>query len=70
MAATRPSRTWTPALDLVFEAVRIGGEPSVSDERMEAGYFSPHRMKSIDVVDLFRERVNDALARQEAALVC
>ena len=57
------------ALDLVFEAVRISGELSVSDETTELGYFSPEQMKSMDVMELFHERVNDAFARQGAAFL-
>ena len=57
------------AFDLVFEAVRSGGELSVSDETTEIGYFSPEQMKSMDVMELFYERVDDAFARQEAAFV-
>ena len=57
------------ALDLVFEAVRISGELSVSDETTELGYFSPEQMKSMDMMELFHERVNDAFTRQGAAFL-
>ncbi len=57
------------AFDLVFEAVRTGGELSVSVETTEIGYFSPEQMKCMDVMELFYERVDDAFARQEAAIV-
>ena len=57
------------ALDLVFEAVRISGELSVSDETTKLGYFSPEQMKSMDVMELFHERVNDAFARKGAAFL-
>ena len=57
------------ALDLVFEAVRISGELSVSDETTKFGYFSPEQMKSMDVMELFHERVNDAFARQGQAFL-
>ena len=57
------------ALDLVFEAVRISGELSVSDETTELGYFLPEQMKSMDVMELFHERVNDAFARKGAAFL-
>ena len=57
------------ALDLVFEAVRISGELSVSDETTKFGYFSPEQMKSMDVMELFQERVNDAFARHKAAFL-
>ena len=57
------------ALDLVFEAVRLSGDLSVSDETTELGYFSPEQMKSMDVMELFHERVNDAFARQGEAFL-
>ena len=57
------------ALDLVFEAVRISGDLSVSDETTELGYFSPEQMKSMDVMELFHERVDDAFARKGAAFL-
>ena len=57
------------ALDLVFEAVRISGELSVSDETTKLGYFSPEQMKSMDVMELFHEGVNDAFARQGQAFL-
>ena len=55
------------AFDLVLEAVRIAGELRASDETTEARYFRPEQMKSMDVMELFHERINDAFARQEAA---
>ncbi len=57
------------AFDLTFEAVRISGELTVSDETTELRYFSPEQMKSINVMELFNERVNDAFARQGAAFL-
>jgi len=57
------------ALDLVFETVRLSGDLSVSDETTELGYFSPEQMKSMDVMELFHERVNDAFARQGEAFL-
>ena len=57
------------ALDLVFEAVRISGELGISDETTEAGYFSPEQMRSMEIMELFRERVDDAFVSQEAAFL-
>ena len=57
------------AFDLTFEAAPISGELGVSDETTEIGYFSPEQMKSMDVMELFYERVDDAFARQEAAFL-
>ena len=57
------------ALDLVFEAVRISGELGICDETTEAGYFSLEQMRSIEIMELFRERVDDAFVSQEAAFL-
>ena len=57
------------ALDLVFEAVRLSGELGTSDETTEAGYFSPEQMKSMEIMELFRERVDDAFVSQEATFL-
>ena len=57
------------ALDLVFEAVRVGGELTVSDETTEVGYFSLEQMRSMEIMELYHERVNDAFASQEAAFL-
>ncbi|MEE3004482.1 MAG: NUDIX domain-containing protein, partial [Chloroflexota bacterium] len=57
------------ALDLVFEAVRISGELGICDETTEAGYFSPEQMRSMEIMELFRERVDDAFVSQEAVFV-
>jgi 8-oxo-dGTP pyrophosphatase MutT (NUDIX family) len=57
------------ALDLVFEAVRVSGQLAVSDETTEVGYFSPEQMISMEIMELFHERVNDAFASQEAAFL-
>ena len=55
------------AFDLVLEAVRIARELRASDETTGARYFTPEQMKSMDVMELFHERINDAFASQEAA---
>ena len=56
-------------LTLSFEAEAIGGELCVSDETTEFGFFSPEQMDSLDVMETSRERVADALAGQESAIV-
>ena len=56
-------------LNLIFEATLIGGELCLSDETTEVGYYSQQRMNSMDVMDPDYERVEDALAGQEAAFV-
>ena len=56
-------------LSLLFEAARIGGEICITDETTEVGYFSPEQMKSMDVMEPFYERIEDALAGQEGAFI-
>ena len=56
-------------LDLSFEAEQIGGELCLSDETTEVGYFSREQMKAMDVMEPVYERVADAYADQEAAIV-
>jgi len=56
-------------LTLSFEAEAIGGELCVSDETTEFGFFSPEQMDSLDVMETSCERVADALAGQESAIV-
>ncbi len=55
---------------LSFEAVPIGGELCLSDETTEFGYFSVDEMKSMDMMEHHRERIDHALAGAEAAVVC
>ena len=57
------------AFDLVFEAVWVSDELRISDEVTEAGFFSREEMDSMDVMELFYERVDDALAGQAAAFL-
>ena len=54
---------------LNFEAEPIGGELTVSDETTEYGYFSPEEMQTIDLMEHHYERITDALAGVEAAIV-
>ena len=56
-------------LDLVFEALWIGGDLSNTDEATEVGYFSREEMTSMDVIEPIYERVDDAFAAQDAAVV-
>ena len=52
-----------------FEALLVGGELGLSDETTEYGYFPVDEMKSMDVMEHHLERVHDALAGLDAALV-
>ena len=57
------------ALDLVFEAVRISGDLSLSKETTEADFFSQAEMEPMDVMEPIYERVADAFVGQEGAFV-
>ena len=57
------------AFDLVFEAEWVSEELRSSNEVTEAGYFSREEMDSMDVMELFYERVDDALANRDATFV-
>ena len=57
------------AFDLVFEAEWVSEELRFSNEVTEAGYFSREEMDSMDVMELFYERVDDALANRDATFV-
>lgn len=52
-----------------FEAEAIGGELSLSDETTEYGYYSLDELKRMDLMEHHLERIIDAQAGQEAAIV-
>lgn len=52
-----------------FEAEVIGGELTLSDETTEFGYFTLDEMKHMDLMEHHLERIIDAQAGQEAAIV-
>ena len=54
---------------LSFEAHPIGGGLSLSDETTEVGYFSLPEMETMDVMEHHHERILDAVAGLDAALV-
>jgi 8-oxo-dGTP pyrophosphatase MutT (NUDIX family) len=54
---------------LNFEAEVIGGEPGLSDETTEFGYFIWAEIESMNLIGRQKERIADALIRQEAAFV-
>jgi 8-oxo-dGTP pyrophosphatase MutT (NUDIX family) len=51
-----------------FLAEITGGELGLSDETTEAGFFSAEQMQGMDIVDLHRERIADALVDQQSAV--
>ena len=56
-------------LNLIFEAEPTGGELCITEETTEVGYFSPEQMKSMDTMEPIYQRIEDALAGQEAAFI-
>lgn len=54
---------------LHFAAEPTSGNPSVSEEAIEVGYFTPAEVESMDLGDFDRQRVADAFAAQPSALV-
>jgi len=54
---------------LNFEVEVIGGEPGLSDETTEFGYFTWAEIESMNLIGRQKERIADALIRQEAAFV-
>ena len=54
---------------LSFEAERVAGEPTLSNETTEVGYFTPQQIRSMDLVEHHPQRIADALTNQVAAFV-
>jgi 8-oxo-dGTP pyrophosphatase MutT (NUDIX family) len=52
-----------------FEAEVIGGEPGLSDETTEIGYFAVADLEGMDLMEHHRERIRDALAARPVAFV-
>lgn len=53
------------ALHFVVEA--LGGEPGLSDETTEFGYFDAAEIAALDLMDHHRERIADSWGYQDAA---
>lgn len=57
------------ALDLAFEAEVIGGEPKLTEETTEYGYFSVESLDNLDVMEDNLEMIQDAVKRLAEAVV-
>jgi 8-oxo-dGTP pyrophosphatase MutT (NUDIX family) len=64
-----PDGNRTQIVGFLFEAGVVAGELGLSDETTEAGYFTPEEIDHLDVVEHHRERIADAFAGGEAAIV-
>jgi 8-oxo-dGTP pyrophosphatase MutT (NUDIX family) len=54
---------------LSFEAEIIDGQPRLSDETSEVGFFTPEQAQAMDLVEHHPQRIADALANHPAAFV-
>ena len=54
---------------LHFEAETMDGQPALSDETTDFGYFILDEIKGLDMFGRHRERVIDTLERHGAALI-
>ena len=54
---------------LNFEAEIMGGEPGLSDETSDWGYFSLEAMNSLEMLLNHHQRVEDALVNQKKAFI-
>lgn len=54
---------------LCFIAEITGGEPGLSEETTEIGFFTPDEIARLDLMENHRERIEDALANQPGAFI-
>jgi len=54
---------------LNFEAEVISGEPGLSDETTEFGYFTWSEIETMNLIGRQKERIADAFIRQDAAFI-
>jgi 8-oxo-dGTP pyrophosphatase MutT (NUDIX family) len=54
---------------LHFEAEVIGGEPGLSNETSDFGYFSLEDMEGMEMLGRHKERILDSLANQKEAFI-
>jgi ADP-ribose pyrophosphatase YjhB (NUDIX family) len=54
-------------ISLSFAAEIISGEPGLSNETTEIGFFTTAEIEQMDVIDPHRERITDAFSNQVAA---
>jgi 8-oxo-dGTP pyrophosphatase MutT (NUDIX family) len=54
---------------LHFEAERIGGEPGLSDETTDVGYYPLEQIQGMELLGRHRERIVDTLEKRVEALI-
>ena len=52
-----------------FEAEIVGGEPGLSDETTEVGYFGLEEMNGLDLMEHHKERIQDAVQELQTTIV-
>ncbi len=56
-------------ITLNFKVRRIGGNPDLSDETTDIGYFSLSEIETLDILPHHRQFISDTLAGQNAAFI-
>jgi 8-oxo-dGTP pyrophosphatase MutT (NUDIX family) len=56
-------------LGFAFEVDQIGGQPGLSDETTEVGYFSPDEIRRLDIFPHHKQFIEDALKEQSDAFI-
>ena len=56
-------------MSLSFEVEITGGELGLSDETTEVGYFTIEDVKTMDLMDHHRARIQDALQNVESTFI-
>ncbi|MBN1876916.1 MAG: NUDIX domain-containing protein [Anaerolineae bacterium] len=69
LVAEYPDGNCVQVVFLHFAAESIGGDLCTSEESPEVGYFSYAEIVGLDMNGLSRQRIDDALAAQKAAVI-
>lgn len=67
--AVYPDRNKAHFVVLHFEAEIVSGEPGLSDETTDYGYFTLEEVNGLDMLGRHKERILDTLANQKEAFV-
>jgi len=52
---------------ICFEARVVGGQMGLSNETSDIGWFAPGEIERMDLIEIHRQRIADALANRQAA---
>lgn len=67
--STYPDNNRYHMVNICFEGEILAGEPGLSDETTEIGYFTPKEIARMDIVEPHHERIRDALAQDNAPII-